>query len=385
MIKNISIRLRITLITVLLLTICCVGLTLILNFSANNIAKKMTAIDMYPAYEMTDSNRPQEITPSQTPDLNEQHLIEAQTSFRKESIIYLFIIITLGGAMTYFITGKSLKPLNDLNDQVKNINAHNLSENLEVPPTKDEISELTNSFNEMTDKLQNTFAIQQRFSASAAHELKTPLAILQAKVDVFKMEKSHTNEEYTNLINIFEQQIYRLRGLVSNLLNMTNMDDYNEKSTVCLKDIFEDIISELSLIAKDKNIDILLNCDDCTAFGNTDLLYRAFYNLVENGIKYNVNNGKIIVTVRNMNDERVSIKISDTGIGIPDEMKKHIFEPFYRVDKSRSRSMGGAGLGLSIVESIIKKQSGNICVSDNENGGTCFEIILESKDDAVTS
>ncbi|MEG1089661.1 MAG: HAMP domain-containing sensor histidine kinase, partial [Bacteroidales bacterium] len=171
--------------------------------------------------------------------------------------------------------------------------------------------------------------------------------------------------------------------LVSNLLNMTNMDDYDEKSSVCLKDIFEDITSELSFIAKNKTINISLNCDDCTVYGNTDLLYRAFYNLIENGIKYNVINGKVSVAVKNLNDKYVSIKICDTGIGIPNEMKKHIFEPFYRVDKSRSRLMGGAGLGLSIVDSIIKKHSGTIVVSDNKDGGSCFEIILETQDNNI--
>ncbi|WP_054028836.1 sensor histidine kinase [Bacillus sp. FJAT-28004] len=381
MLKKMSIRLRLTVMTVALLAICCVGLTLILNYSADRMATRIDATLLLPAQEVGEDGRVDESSQlpssSLTPAVSTDDSQKARTDYRIESMIYMLLVIVGGGFLTYYISGKALKPLDTLNGQVKNINVRNLSETLSVPPTKDEIAELTVTFNEMTDKLDNAFMMQGRFSASAAHELRTPLAVLQTKVDVFKKRKDHTNEEYDALISVIEKQTNRLRGLVDNLLDMMNLDDNGEQSSICVKDIFEDIISELSHIAKDKNVTLALDCDNSIVFGNTDLLYRAFYNLVENGIKYNIDGGRVEVNVHKLSKEQVSIIVKDTGIGIAEKNKKNIFEPFYRVDKSRSRQMGGAGLGLSIVDSIIKKHNGTLTVTDNEKEGSCFNVILK--------
>lgn len=381
MLRKMPIRVRLTIMTVALLTVCSIGLTLILNFSANRMATRIDATSMLPAQEVGEDGWVDEnilspstsMAPLLVPSEDSE---KARMDFRAESIIYMLLIIVGGGFSIYYISGRALEPLNKLNDQVKNINAHNLSEALSVPPTKDEIAELTVTFNKMTGKLDDSFKMQQRFSASAAHELRTPLAVLQTKVDVFKKIKTHTNEEYDALISVIEKQTKRLRGLVSNLLDMTNMDDTDEKISIGTEIIFEDIISELSHIAKDHNITLSLDCDNSVIYGNIDLLHRAFYNLVENAIKYNTDGGTVEIIINKLNKEQVSIKIKDTGIGIADEDKKNIFEPFYRVDKSRARQMGGTGLGLSTVDSIIKKHNGKITVINNENGGTCFHVIL---------
>jgi len=380
MLRKMPIRLRLTVMTVALLTVCCVGLTLILNYSADTMATRIDATLLLPAHEVGEdggvddsSQSPSSSIITPVPSENSQ---KARMDFRKKSMIYMIFVIVGGGFLTFYISGKALKPLNTLNSQVKNINVHNLSETLSVPPTNDEIAELTVSFNEMTDKLDNAFMMQGRFSASAAHELRTPLAVLQTKVDVFKKKKDHSNEEYEALISVIEKQTNRLRGLVGDLLDMTNMDDNGERSSISVKDVFEDIISELSHIAKAKNVTLSLDCDNSIVTGNTDLLYRAFYNLVENGIKYNIDGGTVGVVVNRLSNDQVSIKIKDTGIGIPGKNKQNIFEPFYRVDQSRSRQVGGAGLGLSIVDSIIQKHQGTLTVTDNENGGTCFHVIL---------
>lgn len=382
MLKKMPIRLRLTVMTVVLLTICCAGLTVILNLSANTMAARINATIVVPANEFGgdvqydssfQSQSSSMITP--VPSTDSQ---QAKMDFRIKSIIYMIFVIIGGGVLIYYISGKALKPLNTLNDQVKNINVHNLSETLSVPPTKDEIAELTVTFNEMTDKLDNAFMMQGRFSASAAHELRTPLAVLQTKVDVFKKKQDHTYEEYDALISVIEKQIHRLRGLVGNLLDMTNMEDNGEQSNMVIKDVFEEIISELSHVAKDKNVALIFDCHHSMVTGNIDLLYRAFYNLIENGIKYNVDGGTVKVIVNGLSNEQISIKIIDTGIGIDEKDKKIIFEPFYRVDKSRSRQIGGAGLGLTIVDSIIKKHHGTLTVTDNENGGTCFNVILKN-------
>ncbi|WP_336992627.1 HAMP domain-containing sensor histidine kinase [Bacillus toyonensis] len=362
------IRLRLTVMMVILLTICCIGLTLVLNFSAGIMATKIDAAVALPALEVgEDSNV---IDNFQTPSGDVQ---KARTDFQFESVFYMLLIIVCGGVLTYYVSGKVLKPLDSLNSQIKNRTVHNLSETMDIPPTNDEIAELTHSFNEMTDKLNNAFMMQSRFSANAAHELRTPLAVLKTKVDVFKKKNVHSTEEYDALINVFEKQTQRLSELVFTLLDMTNMHDGFESGTICLKDVFEDIVSELSHIADGKEVKLYLNCDDSVAYGNTDLLYQALYNIVENAIKYNIDGGKVMINVKS-DKKQIMVEIKDTGIGIPNEEKKNIFEPFYRVDKSRSRELGGSGLGLSIVQSIITKHNGNIVVTDNENGGTCFEI-----------
>lgn len=376
MFKKISIKWRLTILSAFLLTICCLGLTIVLNFSTFNLVDRIDAtIVTIPSIDSTkpQNNEMNQEVISLIPSMDTD---QAKIGYSLQSIIYMLIVIFGGSGLTFYISGKVLNPLDILNGQVKNINVNNLSETLVVPSTKDEIAELTQSFNEMTDKLDNAFAMQKRFSASAAHELRTPLAVLQTKVDVFKKKNIHTNDEYELLIDVFEKQIHRLRSLVVNLLDMTNMDYDIEKSMISLQDIFEDIISELSIIAKDKNILLSLNCDNSTIMGNVDLLYRAFYNLIENAIKYNIDDGTVQIDVRKISKGQVEILIKDSGIGIPDDMKKHIFEPFYRVDKSRSRSMGGVGLGLTIVDSIVKKHRGTISILDNQKDITCFRIII---------
>ncbi|KOP70251.1 histidine kinase [Lysinibacillus sp. FJAT-14745] len=378
MFKKMPIRLRLTAMMVILLTICCVGLTLVLNFSAGIMATKIDAVSVLPAQEIgKDSNVIDNFqTPSTdmmlTPSEDAQN---ARTDFQFESIFYMLLIIVCGGAVTYYVSGKVLKPLDTLNSQIKNRTVHNLSETMDIPPTNDEIAELTHSFNEMTDKLNDVFMMQSRFSANAAHELQTPLAVLKTKVDVFKKKHTHSTEEYDALISVFEKQTQRLSELVRSLLDMTNMNDGFANETICVKDVLEDIVSELSHIADKKNVKLFLDCDESVVHGNTDLFYQALYNIVENGIKYNIDGGMVIISVK-MKNKQVIVDIKDTGIGIPDEEKRNIFEPFYRVDKSRSRELGGSGLGLSIVQSIINKHNGKITVTDNENGGTWFKITL---------
>lgn len=377
MINKLTIRWRLTILSALLLTLCCVGLTIVLNYSAFKMADSLeAAVPIVPATSITPNSNMNGGVEELTPSIPLEELQSAKRGYSDQSIFYMMMIVLGGSALTYYIAGKALKPLDILSNQVKNLNVHNLSETLEVPSTKDEISHLTQTFNEMSDKLNHAFMTQKRFSANAAHELRTPLAILQTKLDVFKKNEKHTDSEYETLMGVFEKQIHRLRELVGNLLDMSNMKDDQEKSDISLNDIFEDILSELSQVANNKNITLSLKCDNSIINGNVDLLYRAFYNLVENAIKYNKDNGSVDIEILKININQVKIKIKDGGIGIPDEFKHHIFEPFYRIDKSRSRDIGGAGLGLSIVDNIIKKHHGEIYVYDNEDIGTCFEIIL---------
>lgn len=377
MIKKLPIRLRLTILNVLLLTVCCVGLTIILNFSANRMADVIEASPITPAnpvgdyvpWPTTNSGPMMEpLTPSTTSQT-------ARKNFLNQSIFYMVAIVASGGFLTYIISGKALKPLHELSIQMKNRTVHNLSEQLEFPPAKDEIADLTCSFNEMSQKLDDAFSMQKRFSQSAAHELRTPLTVLKTKVAVFKKKEGHTPEEYDRLLDIIDTHTNRLSDLVKDLLSFMNMDEMDRDQEITLKHVLEDIIQELSGLADSKNVSISISGTEQAIYGNKMLLHRAFYNLVENAIKYNVNGGFVQIHLE-QNREHMLIVIEDTGIGIPDDLKELIFEPFFRVDKSRSRQIGGAGLGLSIVKSIIDLHHGTISIASRKGGGSRFIITL---------
>ena len=385
MLGKISIRLRLTILNVFLLTVCCVILTIILNFSANRMANVIEATVVTPAIQFDQNG---ELPPSepQTPDTaadNTNSVPAAQTlnsqsarlNFLYQSILYMLLLLVIGGLLTYYISGKALKPLHILSRQMKNCTVYNLSEDLKVPESQDEIAELTRSFNEMSNKLNDAFAMQKRFSQSAAHELRTPLTVLRTKIDVFKKKKDRTPQEYDKLLSVISAHTDRMSTLVKDLLDLTNMDTLVCDQEIEASELLIDVAAELSPLAKEKNIYITVSGSSPILTGNQNLLHRAFYNIIENAVKYNVDNGIVEISV-SPREQYTVITMKDNGIGIPKEMQPLIFEPFFRVDKSRSRQMGGAGLGLSIVKSIIEKHNGTISVSDNPMGGTIFELLL---------
>lgn len=375
MLKKLPIRARLTALSILALTACCIGLTIILNFSANRMANVIETIPITPATVVTEETIMWVQSPSigiSAPSVDSRI---ARTQFLYQSILYMVLIVALGGGLTYYITGKALMPLRVLSHQMKNRTVHNLSEDLPVPEIHDEIADLTISFNQMSGKLEEAFAMQKRFSQSAAHELRTPLTVLKTKVDVFKMKKEHTSEEYNNLLSVITTHTNRLSELVKDLLDLTNMEDLICNEQIELNELLQDVVEELIPLTKDKNISIVIDGKSKSIVGNKSLLHRAFFNLVENAIKYNIENGTVNISIDNTADNAV-ITIADTGIGIPKDLEELIFEPFFRVDKSRSRQIGGAGLGLSIVKTIIEKHNGVISVSENETTGSRFTIQL---------
>lgn len=375
--KKVSIRMRLTVLVMLLLSICCVGLTIILNFSAFHMVNTIEATRLQPAIEA--GSELEEITeevplhsavPAQPAGSQ-----DARTDFLYRSILYVVLIIAVGGVLIYYISGKALKPLQELNMQMKNRTVHNLSEGLPVPETHDEIVELTVSFNQMSERLDEAFAMQKRFSQSAAHELRTPLTVLKTKVDVFRKKRERTLEEYDKLLVVIAAHTDRLSGLVKNLLELTNMDAVDCRERVELKALLSEVVQELMPFGTQKQISIRMEGDEKEVRGNKILLHRAFYNLIENALKYNRERGTIEITIADTQEGGV-VTVYDTGIGIAPEQRGAIFEPFFRVDKSRSRKMGGSGLGLSTVKAIIDKHDGQILVSANEEGGSCFTVIL---------
>lgn len=376
--NKLSIRTRLVVITVFILVICCIGLTAIINYSATQMAMQV-AQTVTPAQSIGDIDN--QIEP-QLPAMSlgestesiqrQQQIID---NFYRNSFLYMLFIIMIGGSMMYLFSKSILLPLSKLNDKIKNSTVSTLSDKLSVPNSNDEIAELTVSFNKMTDRIQEAFLFQQQFSGNVAHELRTPLTIMKTKIDVFEKRENHTSAEYKELIENQKNQLMRLSEIIQILLEITNTDNVHEKEHFLVSDMIENILLDFSNMTAQKNICIATDLQNVEIYGNVDLLYRAFSNLIQNSIRYNVKNGDIYISAKQKQHDTV-IQICDTGIGISEENRQRIFEPFFRVDKSRSREMGGAGLGLSIVKKIIEKHDGTITVSNNNPQGTCFTVEL---------
>lgn len=374
MFRKLSLRWRLTLMSAGLIGICSIMLTLVLNYSAYQLANSIEAAATTPAYNIGETIPAEELAMP----LERQDNVQAKREYGTDSIYYTMFAVFIGSILTYYVVGRALQPVKKLNEQVKNVNVNNLSESLEVPETKDEIADLTKSFNEMSNQLYDAFSMQKRFSINAAHELRTPLTVLQTKLDVFQKKDTRTQEEYNAFIAAIQKQTSRLRDLIKNVLDLTNLEE-GESQSIRAGDLFEDIYDDLQCLAEEKKVELSIDGGQQAIWGNPELLYRAFYNLVENAIKYNVIGGKVEVVIEQDHDHDTIVYIKDNGIGIPQHMNEQIFEPFYRVDDARSHHVGGAGLGLSLVDAIIKKQHGNIEIINLKPIGTCFKITFHTK------
>ena len=271
-----------------------------------------------------------------------------------------------------------LKPLGNLSNEVNNININNLSKKLEVPQSGDEVESLTKSFNKMMEVINSSYIMQKNFSANVAHELNTPLAVLQTKIEVFNKKEDRTLDEYKDLLSTINRNTQRLSHLVKDMLELTNEQEIHINQKVYIKELIEEITFELERIARDKNITIQVRGEEVCIYGNDSLLQRTFYNLIENAIKYNVVDGRVLVNIINERNN-VIIEVKDSGNGIPDELKNKVFDPFFRIDKSRDREIGGSGLGLAIVKHILDKHNATIEVKDNLPRGTTFIIKFNIK------
>ena len=369
---KLSLQWRLTLITALLVTITCILMYFFISQSA------VTGMDHLQNYivqiNKTDSS-PITFNIDPTilfPDLSEQVTTTKQL-FQIRSLITTVLIILLSSACTYFVSRRALKPLHNLSTKVEKIQAQNLSEPLEVPDSNDEISNLTLSFNEMLSRLNDAFTAQKQFSASAAHELRTPLAVMQTNLEVFSRKKEPSADEYQKLFSMIQEQTGRLSHLAEILLDMTGIQTIERSETISLAELTDEVLCDLTSIAEQKQIKLIQEDGDCTITGSYLLLYRAVYNLVENAIKYNKEGGEIRVWVGNtLNGKKIIV--TDTGIGIPEDQKERIFERFYRVDKSHSREIGGTGLGLSIVKHGAILHNAKIHVDSELGKGTRMEL-----------
>ena len=384
--RKLSLQWRLTLITALLVTITCILMYFFISQSA------VTGMDHLQNYivqiNKTDSS-PITFNIDPTilfPDLSEQVTTTKQL-FQIRSLITTVLIILLSSACTYFVSRRALKPLHNLSTKVEKIQAQNLSEPLEVPDSNDEISKLTLSFNEMLSRLNDAFTAQKQFSASAAHELRTPLAVMQTNLEVFARKKEPSTDEYLELFSMIQEQTGRISHLAEILLDMTGIQTIKRSETFSLAELTDEVLCDLTSIAEQKQIELIQKDGDCTITGSYLLLYRAVYNLVENAIKYNHSCGKVTVTIQKekflLNPAAPSVpadcalvEVSDTGIGISPEYQQKIFAPFFRVDKSRSRAMGGAGLGLALVNEIARQHGGEVKVLKSNRNGSTIALIL---------
>ena len=390
-----SLQLKLTLLLSLLMIISCVLMYFFISHSAvsgmDGLQNYMIKVDPQDG----DSPITFNVDPKALFPQFEQEIQETKEDFLLRSVIATTIIILLSSVCTYFLTKKTLTPLQKLTSEVSQIQAQNLSTQLAVPNSKDEIAQLTSSFNEMLARLDNAFSTQKQFSANAAHELRTPLAVLQTNLEVFEKKQEPEMVEYRQLFTMIKEQTARLSQLVGTLLDMTNLKSVPRTDQVTLEELVDEVFCDLDPVAEKAGISIHfddsssqdwhtdVHTPDASALNNNIrnitgsyvLLYRAVYNLVENAIKYNRPNGSVTVSVKEKNGQAM-ILVKDTGIGISPENQKKIFDPFFRVDKSRSRAMGGAGLGLALVDSIAREHGGSVKVLESNEKGSIIALML---------
>ena len=299
-----------------------------------------------------------------------------KADYRKNSLIISAVLALLGGVATYFISGHALRPLREFSDKIEKVQAQNLADSRIEENQVKELNQLSVSYNRMLERLSDAFEIQRQFTANAAHELRTPLALMQVQLDLYHSNSHPDNDADTvQMIKMVTEQNDRLNKMVKTLLDMSELQTVGRDDEIILDALVDEVLEDLEPLAEGKNIRLIGKCKDITMVGSDILIYRLVYNLVENAIKYNHSGGQVTVTA-DRKEKHVYLSVKDTGTGIPEELKERVFEPFFRVDKSRSRELGGVGLGLALVREIVRVHDGNITVKSNPSGGTIFEVVL---------
>ena len=299
-----------------------------------------------------------------------------KADYRKNSLIISAVLALLGGVATYFISGHALRPIRELSDKIEKVQAQNLADSRIEENQVKELNQLSVSYNRMLERLSDAFEIQRQFTANAAHELRTPLALMQVQLDLYHSNSHSDNDADTvQMIKMVTEQNDRLSKMVKTLLDMSELQTVGRDDEIILDALVDEVLEDLEPLAEGKNIRLIGKCKDITMVGSDILIYRLVYNLVENAIKYNHSGGQVTVTA-DRKENHVYLSVEDTGAGIPEELKERVFEPFFRVDKSRSRELGGVGLGLALVREIVRVHDGSITVKSNPSGGTIFEVVF---------
>ena len=297
-----------------------------------------------------------------------------KADYKRNSLIITVLLALLGGVVTYFISGHALRPIREFSDKIEEVQAQNLSDSRIEENNVKELNQLGISYNKMLERLSDAFEIQRQFTANAAHELRTPLALMQVQLDLYNSASHPGNDADTlQTIKMVTEQNDKLNRMVKTLLDMSELQTVGRNDKIILDAIVEEVLADLEPLAVEKNIKLIGKCEDATMTGSDILIYRLVYNLVENAIKYNHPLGQVTVTAYQRN-KHVYLSVEDTGRGIPKKLRERVFEPFFRVDKARSRELGGVGLGLAFVHEIVRVHDGSICIKSGKTGGTIFEV-----------
>ena len=375
--KRLSLQWRITLLTALLIACACVCMNLLLYRTGVTSMDALNGFMMQYQPGSADSltiEIPQEEMSSLLAHFS-QEVYDAKVVFGRKGWCITGVVTFLSAAIAYFVSGSALKPLQQLAQQAKKVNQDSIETTRLDEDTVQEFRQLSRSVNEMLDRLAQSFALQRQFAGNAAHELRTPLAILQTKLELYAEEHPQMDAGTGELVNTLREQLDRLTALVRTLLEMSNLQSVSRTDCIDLAPLVEEILTDLSPLAQKNGVALQQDCADLQMIGSDALIYRLVFNLVENGIKYNRPGGAVRVTLRPQKQTAV-LRITDTGSGIPAECRDSVFQPFFRVDKSRSREMGGVGLGLALVREIAVLHGGTVTVEESSGCGTTFAVTL---------
>lgn len=377
--KRMSLQWRLTCITTLCIAIICGCLTMFVY--KNGVHYIDSLQDAVESQGNEKGNKSDEIYISIPDDKWDEfadkfsvQVYNNKADYKRNSLIITVLLALLGGAVTYFISGHALRPIREFSDKIEEVQAQNLSDSRIEENNVKELNQLGISYNKMLERLSEAFEIQRQFTANAAHELRTPLALMQVQLDLYNSASHPGNDADTlQTIKMVTEQNDKLNRMVKTLLDMSELQTVGRDDKIILDAIVEEVLADLEPLAVEKNIKLIGKCENATMIGSDILIYRLVYNLVENAIKYNHPLGQVTVTAYQRN-KHVYLSVEDTGSGIPKELRERVFEPFFRVDKSRSRELGGVGLGLAFVREIVRVHDGSICIKSGKTEGTIFEV-----------
>ena len=379
--KRISLQWRLTcIITVYIAVICGCVITLVYKNGVYYMDSLQETVDAQGDDHVDDSEEiyisiPEDKWDEFANDFSVQ-VYNNKADYKKNSLIISALLALLGGVATYFISGHALRPIREFSDKIEKVQAQNLADSRIEENQVEELNQLSVSYNKMLERLSDAFEIQRQFTANAAHELRTPLALMQVQLDLYNSTRHPGSDEDTlQTIKMVTEQNDRLGKMVKTLLDMSELQTVGWDDKIIVDALVDEVLADLEPLAQEKNIKLIGKCENITMVGSDILIYRLVYNLVENAIKYNHAGGQVTVTA-DRKEKQVCLSVADTGNGIPEELRDRVFEPFFRVDKSRSRALGGVGLGLALVREIVRVHDGSITVSSNPSGGTIFDVMF---------
>ena len=382
--KRMSLQWRLTCITTLCIAIICGCLTMFVY--KNGVHYIDSLQDAVESQGNEKGNKSDEIYISIPDDKWDEFADEFsfqvynnKADYKRNSLIITVFLALLGGVVTYFISGHALRPIREFSDKIEEVQAQNLSDSRIEENNVKELNQLGISYNKMLERLSDAFEIQRQFTASAAHELRTPLSLMQVQLDLYhSTQHPGSDADTVQMIKMLTEQNDRLGKMVKTLLDMSELQTVGRDEKIILNDLVDEVLEDLEPLAQEKNIKLIGKYKNITMIGSDILIYRLVYNLVENAIKYNHSDGQVTVNAYK-NQKHIYLSVEDTGSGIPKELRERVFEPFFRVDKSRSRELGGVGLGLALVHEIVRVHDGSISIKSNPAGGTIFEVIFDQK------